>query len=86
MELKGSGKLLGVRSYTKDDETKVIYSVLTGSRKNDGLMEKPEIATIIEEDLVIKNPTFMMDVTFDASVEKFGDKTISRYTNIPADE
>ena len=49
-------------------------------------MEKPEIATIIEEDLVIKNPTFMMDVMFDASVEKFGDKTISRYTNIQADD
>lgn len=80
--LIGKGFLVGVKSYKKDDVQKVIYSVVSGDKGQDGLFSDIDLIQVVETDFKIKNPKFWQEVTFETGIDRFGDKTFVRYSNI----
>lgn len=82
---QGQGKLLGINSYIKDNQEKVIYTVVEGSQDSQTqLFGQVETKTIIEDKAVLDNPQLFMTVFYDIDVQQFGQKTSIRASNIRA--
>ena len=82
---QGQGKLLGINSYIKDNQEKVIYTVVEGTQDaQTQLFGQVETKTIIEDKAVLDNPKLFMTVFYDIDVQQFGQKTSIRASNIRA--
>lgn len=79
----GEGRLVGVHSYTKDNQTKVVYVVAEGDPDpQTKLFSKVDFKSIIEETVKIEKPQFMQKVKYKIDVQQFGQKVMQRAFDI----
>ena len=82
MSYIGIGKLVGYDSYTKDNVTKHLYSVLMSEGGGDaGLCKKCSLITIIQDSDTIPEKKAQM-VMFNVEVKTFNKEQYSAYSNI----
>ena len=77
----GVGRLIGYDSYEKDGVTKHIYSVLKGQGMSNGLYERCELITIIQDKDTIPEKK-CQDVLFTVETKKFNNEQYNAYSNV----
>lgn len=82
MNYQGQGKLIGYRTYTKDNEQKHVYNILNGTIDGKtGLYSECEYITVVqsEQTLIEVKP---QDVRFEVQATNFGGQVRNRYMNV----
>lgn len=82
MNYQGQGKLIGYRTYTKDNEQKYVYNILNGTLDSKtGLYSECEYITVVQSEQTLPELK-PQEVRFEVQATNFGGQVRNRYMNV----